>query len=265
MSLKLYDAARVIANPFAYAEAREKAIADKMAKLADSRIRARKDALPKVNRALAEKILKDGEREARKQAKKLTKSVTQSDNVGADGMEVDVHQTNGKDPTNVLIDPRFKEMFENPEFQVDETSREYALLHPAAVGGAADRSGSSVSVSSWTIILPRHILKSCHQHMQRKRKTAVEEEEEESDPKSSDEFGESSDSDSETSEGEEDPEADSSDEGGERIPPIKIHVFCASRRTLPRTRWIQPARPRCAFILSSTTASPGISAEVSSC
>lgn len=151
MSLKLYDAARVIANPFAYAEAREKAIADKMAKLADSRIRARKDALPKVNRTLAEKILRDEEREARKLAKKRARSDTRPDNAESDSMEVDVPQIDGKDPTNILNDPRFKEMFENPEFQVDETSREYALLHPAAVG-VAGASGSSVSIPFASIV-----------------------------------------------------------------------------------------------------------------
>lgn len=145
MSLKLYDAARVIANPFAYAEAREKTIADKMAKLADSRIRARRDALPKVNRELAEKILKDQEREAKKQAKRLAKSATALENAEGDAMEVDAPQTAVKDSTNVLNDPRFKEMFENPEFQVDDASREYALLHPAAVG-ITSASGSSVSI-----------------------------------------------------------------------------------------------------------------------
>ena len=73
MSLKLYDAARVIANPFAYAEHREKVVQDKLSKLADSRIRARKGALPKVNKALAEKILRQEEREERKKAKKLAR------------------------------------------------------------------------------------------------------------------------------------------------------------------------------------------------
>ena len=58
LSLKLYDAARVITNPFIYAEHREKLIRAKLDKLADSRIRTRKDKLPKVNRALAERIMK---------------------------------------------------------------------------------------------------------------------------------------------------------------------------------------------------------------
>lgn len=66
VSLKLYDAARVIANPFVYAEHREKTIRRKMEKLADSRIRTRKDQLPKINRALAERILQAQERESKK-------------------------------------------------------------------------------------------------------------------------------------------------------------------------------------------------------
>ena len=32
--------------------------------------------------------------------------------------------------SNLLQDSRFKELFTNPEFEVDETSREYALLNP---------------------------------------------------------------------------------------------------------------------------------------
>jgi len=39
LSLKLYDTARVIANPFAYAERREKVLHEMMDKLAESRIR----------------------------------------------------------------------------------------------------------------------------------------------------------------------------------------------------------------------------------
>ena len=64
LSLALYDAARVIANPYVYAEHRERAVREKMDKLAESRIRAPKNALAgvKVNKALAEKIRKEEER-----------------------------------------------------------------------------------------------------------------------------------------------------------------------------------------------------------
>lgn len=169
MSLKLYDAARVIANPFAYAEARERTIADKMAKLADSRIRARKDQLPKVNKALAEKILRDQEREAKKQAKKLARQKSDADgdaeDINAEAMDVDGEEISAQakepkdkkkqDKANVLTDPRFKDLFENPEFQVDESSREFALLNPATVaGGLGAASSSSVSLLPITSFLP---------------------------------------------------------------------------------------------------------------
>ena len=59
ISMELYDTARLIANPYVYEEHRERAIREKMDKLAETRIRTRKDAGVKVNKALAEKIRKD--------------------------------------------------------------------------------------------------------------------------------------------------------------------------------------------------------------
>lgn len=149
MSLKLYDAARVIANPFAYAEHREKVVSEKLEKMADSRIRAKKGALPKVNKALAEKIMRAEEREERKKEKK-EKTAKAKEKENEDAMDVDEPREKSKkeavkdkEATSVLSDPRFKELFENPEFQVDQTSREFALLNPAAV---AEGSGSSSAV-----------------------------------------------------------------------------------------------------------------------
>ncbi|KAG8873215.1 hypothetical protein FRB97_006925 [Tulasnella sp. 331] len=118
LSLKLYDAARMITNPFAYSEHREKLVQQKVEKLAESRIRSTKIHLP-------------------------------------------------------------KEMFENPEFEVDVDSREYGMLNP---GGVVDI---------------RQTLRG---------KTAVEDEDEESDKTSSDGL---SHSESEP----EDKKADSDDEG----------------------------------------------------
>ncbi|KAI6045233.1 WD40-repeat-containing domain protein [Pisolithus marmoratus] len=180
LSLKLYDTARVIANPFAYAEHREKVIKERMDKLADSRIRTRKDtaaAMVKVNKALAQKIEKDAERERTKKEKKRAKKAKQAGEEVGDAMAVD-DEVVDEEPATLLNDPRFKELFENPEFAVDEYSREYALLNPSAV--AQKRSGPGLS------------------------KTVVEEEEEESDRSSSD--GLSGSTDDESSE-------DSSDAG----------------------------------------------------
>ena len=70
LSLQLYDTARLIANPYVYEEHRERAVREKMEKMAETRIRARKDAGVKVNKALAEKIRREEEREKKKAEKK---------------------------------------------------------------------------------------------------------------------------------------------------------------------------------------------------
>lgn len=178
ISLKLYDAARVIANPFAYAEHREKLVREKMDKLAETRIRSKKDAGVKVNKALAQKILKEAEKAQKREDRKKVKKAAA---VGPEDVETeDVEMVDGEDtveqkPT-LLSDPRFAKVFENPEFAIDETSREYALLNPSSIA-------------------------------QRMGKTAVENEEEESDKVSSDGLESSDSEDGSSSE-------DSSDAGG---------------------------------------------------
>ncbi|RXW20182.1 hypothetical protein EST38_g5672 [Candolleomyces aberdarensis] len=183
VSLKLYDTARVIANPFAYAEHREKLVREKMDKMAETRIRSKKDPGVKVNKALAEKILREeakaAQREERRKKRKAAAAQAEAVELGT-GEDVDEDEgaVEEPSPTSLLNDPRFAKVFQDPAFTIDETSREYALLHPSA---AAQRS---------------------------RGKTAVEEEDDESDKSSSDGMGGSSDSDdSEKS------ESDSDDEG----------------------------------------------------
>ena len=155
MALKLYDAARIITNPTSYAQSRDKAVQDKISKLADSRIRTRKGPAVKVNKALAERIAKAAEREEKKKDKKKARKAavegdeeTEAAEGGAEGAEA--VQSKSKKET-VLNDPRFKDLFENPAFQVDEHSREFALLNPAAVGPGA--AAASVAVSLLGILL----------------------------------------------------------------------------------------------------------------
>jgi ribosome biogenesis protein ENP2 len=184
MSLKLYDAARVIANPFAYAEHRDKMVRDKMEKMAESRIRTKKEVGVKVNKALAEKILREEEKAKKREQRKQKKAERSEADMDVD--EAPPHQEGEmaeKEKPSILNDPRFAKVFENPEFAIDETSREYALLNPSAA--AQKRSGE-------------------------RGKTAVEDEEEESDKFSSDGLGESDgESDSSGDDG-----SDSSDAGG---------------------------------------------------
>ncbi|KAL7409808.1 hypothetical protein BDY24DRAFT_196138 [Mrakia frigida] len=150
VSLKLYDAARLVANPFAYAEHRERLVKEKLEKKAESRIRARReDVKVKVNKGLAEKVKKD---EERRNAKKLKQASSRKE--GEEG-EGDAEEVDEQGPGESLLkDPRFAAVWTNPDFEVDMGSREFLFKNPVAAPVRG--------------------------------KTAVEEEEDESDRRSSD-------------------------------------------------------------------------------
>ncbi|KAK7736593.1 Small ribosomal subunit biogenesis [Cytospora paraplurivora] len=97
---KLYEQARLVANPYVFEEERQKRIQQKVEKERASRIRGTKKV--KVNQKLADKIL------ARQE-----KRETVDTNAG------------------VLGDERFGKLFEDEEFVVDETSREFKMLNPS--------------------------------------------------------------------------------------------------------------------------------------
>jgi ribosome biogenesis protein ENP2 len=50
--------------------------------------------------------------------------------------------------TNLLMDPRFKAVFEDPEFEIDETTREFALLHPSQAESAKKKTKTAVDEES---------------------------------------------------------------------------------------------------------------------
>ncbi|KAF9433307.1 hypothetical protein BGZ76_009626 [Entomortierella beljakovae] len=108
IDLRLYEKARAIANPFAYADYREREAKEKLAKESGSRIRATMK-LPKVNKQLATKLMLDDAKARRKAA--------------AAGEEVAA-------ASGTLKDNRFSDLFTNPEFQVDEDTNEFKLLNP---------------------------------------------------------------------------------------------------------------------------------------
>ncbi|GAB0131702.1 hypothetical protein EsDP_00000163 [Epichloe bromicola] len=97
---KLYEQAKLIANPYAWEEERVKRIKDKVEKERASRIRGSKKV--KVNQKLVDRILKKQENRA-------------------------IVDTN----TGVLGDDRFAQVFEDEEFKVDEMSKEFQLLNPS--------------------------------------------------------------------------------------------------------------------------------------
>lgn len=159
VSLKLYDTARAIANPFAYAEHRERVVREKMEKMAETRIRAPKNmaANVKVNKGLADRIAKEEAREQARQDRKKQRKLDSAAQEGeAEKMDVD-------EQPNLISDPRFKALFQDPEFEVDESSREFALMNPSLVSKRRERTVQEADQSNRRL----------------RTKTAVEEEEEE--------------------------------------------------------------------------------------
>jgi len=98
---KLYDQARLIANPYVWEEERMKRVKEKVEKERASRIRGSKKV--KVNQKLLDKTLKKQERREK----------------------VDTE-------AGFLGDSRFSQLFEDEAFAVDENSREYQLLNSSA-------------------------------------------------------------------------------------------------------------------------------------
>lgn len=106
--------AKLIANPFAYQEHRERVIRDKVEKARESRIRTSKaQNLPKINKNLATRLLK-GEEKRKKKLAEAGEAAPDSEDAGPDA-------------TGVFADSRFGDLFTNPEFEIDEESREYEL------------------------------------------------------------------------------------------------------------------------------------------
>lgn len=141
INLRLYDSARVIANPFAYEEHRENLVKQKVEKLVESRIRTKRVELPKVNRELADKLQREYERKTTVLSKKRAREGEE------DAEEKAEHDA---EEENVLFDPRFKELFENPEFEVDTESREYFVLNPGGHEGRTKvrvRNGSKLALT----------------------------------------------------------------------------------------------------------------------
>ncbi|XP_035255278.1 nucleolar protein 10 [Anguilla anguilla] len=105
MDIRLYHKVKTMANPFAYEEYRKDKIRQKIEEKRTQRVQVKK--LPMVNKELAIKLMEEGDEEEHSSRKKKGKAVT-----------------------SILNDNRFKVMFENPDYQVDEQSEEFRLLNP---------------------------------------------------------------------------------------------------------------------------------------
>ncbi|XP_013769690.1 nucleolar protein 10 [Pundamilia nyererei] len=106
MDIRLYHKVKSMVNPFAYEEYRKDKIRQKIEEARTQRVQVKK--LPKVNKELALKLMEEGDDEA----------------------EVVSRKKKGKALPSILGDDRFKVMFENSDYQVDEQSEEFRLLNP---------------------------------------------------------------------------------------------------------------------------------------
>lgn len=100
LDIRLYKKAKSVANPFEFDEYRKKKIRETIEKERANRVQVHN--LPKVNKDLALKLISD--RLSEKKSKKKTADLMQDD--------------------------RFKQLFENPDFEVDKNADEYRLLNP---------------------------------------------------------------------------------------------------------------------------------------
>lgn len=102
IDIRLYHKAKVSSDPFAYEEYRKKKIKNKMESERADRVVVN-DLLPKVNPELAQRLTQQ---------------------------QMEPNKSSKKKKPDLLGDDRFKDIFSNPDFQIDEQSEEYRLLHP---------------------------------------------------------------------------------------------------------------------------------------
>ncbi len=105
MEMKLYNKLRAASKPFEFEEYRKQKIKEKIEEKRQSRISTVK-RLPKVNKELAEKMMRKAGNDKKKQG--------------------DEEVTDAKQ----LIDPRFAALFEREEFQQNQNDQEFKLRHP---------------------------------------------------------------------------------------------------------------------------------------
>jgi ribosome biogenesis protein ENP2 len=121
---RLYEEARLIANPSTWEEERAKRVQEKIDKERESRIRGKKKVTAKVNRKLVERILEKEEKNERKRAQRVLAQ-------GGDEKTVADVIAGEEEDKGVLADSRFSRLFQDEDFTVDETSREFKQLNPS--------------------------------------------------------------------------------------------------------------------------------------
>jgi ribosome biogenesis protein ENP2 len=120
VAARLYDQARLIANPYMWEEERMKRVRSKVEKERASRIRTKGAAKPrvKVNQAVVDRLLEKDTKAKRDAA------------------------------AGLVGDDRFKSFFEDDEYAVDETSKEFRALNPSTAIDAAAAAAAATNAKS---------------------------------------------------------------------------------------------------------------------
>lgn len=134
---KLYEQARLLTNPDLAEQQRQKSIQEKIDKERESRIRGSKKVAVKVNRRYAEKLAAQEEANQRRKAQRVLRQGGDEPRVQGAAAKEQEEEPVEKPAEKSLLDDRFKAVFENDDFEIDEESREFALLNPSTVPDAA--------------------------------------------------------------------------------------------------------------------------------
>ena len=138
---RLYEEAKLIADPFVWEDESSKRIRDKIDAERESRIRGNKKLTAKVNKRLAEKVMERAEREERRHARQALERDTNEE--GEKQAAVPHIVDDNKPSGNLLSDPRFAKLFQDPDFTIDERSREFQSLNPSTKTAPLQRSTSN--------------------------------------------------------------------------------------------------------------------------
>ncbi|KAI9818770.1 MAG: hypothetical protein M1827_007590 [Pycnora praestabilis] len=131
---RLYEEARLIADPYQFEEERAKLVKNKINQERESRIRGNKKVAVKVNRRLAEKMLEREEKNERRKAKRVLEKGGDDDIVDvqkAESPQAEDHAIEETDGKGLLGDSRFARLFQDEDFTVDETSRAFQEINPS--------------------------------------------------------------------------------------------------------------------------------------
>ncbi|OQN98444.1 hypothetical protein B0A48_15714 [Cryoendolithus antarcticus] len=144
---RLYEQARLISRPDLFEEQRAKSVREKIDKERESRIRGTKKVSVKVNKALAERMTAKDEAHAKRKAERAARrgqDVTEPVVADVENNDVDMQDeddaaaaTVSNKTKDLMTDDRFTNLFQDEDFEIDETSREFAMLNPSTVPGAA--------------------------------------------------------------------------------------------------------------------------------